>query len=263
MKHKPSDIDQRLLRHLPLDIRVVVQWDTPDTIVILSVQEPNGQICNSCSPFRPGISGYITKTSFQAAQPVEYLLRRSIHGKYSISLSFERNAQNTLTGATTALVYIYKYFGAYGEEQQIKTVRLTNFHEKIDIAQIEFNHQIEHPNVTCDGCLKSPIIGDRYKCLFCPDVDFCEDCQGLRNHQHDSKHPLICIRDSALYTSSLAIQNRSQMIHSNTHCMSCSVSPIIGIRYECMPCKINICEKCEFLGLHDISHQRIKTILPL
>jgi tetratricopeptide (TPR) repeat protein len=263
MNHKPSDIDHRLLRHLPLDIRIVVQWDTPDTMVELSVQEPNGQICSNYHSSRTSIGGYMTSTSFQAVQPIEYLLRRSVHGKYLISLSFERNAQHTLTGVTTALVYIYKYFGAFGEEQQIKAVRLTNFHEKIDVAQIEFNHHIEHPNVTCDGCLKSPIIGDRYKCIYCPDIDFCQDCQGLTNQQHDSKHPLICIRDSALYTSSVALQNRNQMIHSNTQCILCSVSPIIGIRYECMPCKINICEKCEFLCLHDISHQRMKIILPL
>jgi tetratricopeptide (TPR) repeat protein len=263
MNHKPSDIDRRLLRHLSLDIRIVVQWDTPDTMIRLSVQEPTGQICGSYHSFRTNIGGYMTNTSFQAVQPIEYLLRRSVHGKYLISLSFERNAQHTLTGVTTALVYIYKYFGAFGEEQQIKTVRLTNFQEKIDVAEIEFNHHIEHTNVTCDVCLKTPIIGDRYKCIFCPDVDFCHDCQGLTNHQHDPKHPLICIHDSALYTSSLTLQNRSQMIHLNTHCMLCSVSPIIGIRYECVTCKINICEKCEFLCLHDVSHQRIKTILPL
>ncbi|CAF3772210.1 unnamed protein product [Rotaria sp. Silwood1] len=126
----------------------------------------------------------------------------------------------------------------------------------------EIRSFIQHINVTCDGCSKSPIIGDRHKCMFCPNIDFCQDCKSLTNHQHDSKHPLICIRDSSLYTSSIYIQNMNKLIHFNTSCVYCSVSPIIGIRYQCIPCGINLCEKCEFLCLHDVSHKRIKIILP-
>ncbi len=28
--------------------------------------------------------------------------------------------------------------------------------------------------VTCDGCNIKPVVGFRYKCLVCPDHDFCE-----------------------------------------------------------------------------------------
>jgi len=126
----------------------------------------------------------------------------------------------------------------------------------------EIQSFIQHINITCDGCFKSPIIGDRYKCMFCPNIDFCQDCKSLTTNQHDSNHPLICIRDSRLYTSSIYVQNISEYIHLNTHCVYCSVSPIIGIRYQCIPCGMNLCEKCEFLCLHDISHKRLKIILP-
>jgi hypothetical protein len=134
---------------------------------------------------------------------------------------------------------------------------LENTNKKKEIQSL-----IQHINITCDGCFKSPIIGDRYKCMFCPNIDFCQDCKSLTTHQHDSKHPLICIRDSSLYTSSIYVQNISEHIHLNTRCVYCSVSPIIGIRYQCIPCGMNLCEKCEFLCLHDISHKRLKIILP-
>ncbi|CAF0910601.1 unnamed protein product [Adineta steineri] len=290
-------IDFRFIRHLPVDIRIVIQWDTPDTLISLSIKEPTGQVCsNHSGSLQTDIGGYITRISFQNPYPVEYLLRQAIDGIYSISLSYIRNAQHTLTGVTTVLVYIYKYFGSINEEKQIQTVRLTDCNQTVDVGQIEFGKSdlaklkdelqktkdechrlqnqlminklqpiqssIQHLNVTCDGCFTTPIIGDRYKCLFCPNIDFCQNCKSLTNLQHDSNHPLLCMHDSTLFASSIFLQNISEISHTNAQCTSCTMLPIIGIRYYCVTCKINLCEKCEFLGLHDISHQRLKIIYP-
>ncbi|XP_063784604.1 sequestosome-1 [Pseudophryne corroboree] len=41
---------------------------------------------------------------------------------------------------------------------------------------------VVHPNVTCDGC-DSPVVGNRYKCLTCPDYDLCSACEGKGIHQ--------------------------------------------------------------------------------
>ncbi|CAF0763691.1 unnamed protein product [Rotaria sordida] len=295
MNKNVPEIDSRLRRHLPVDIRIVIQWDTADTLIKLSIKEPTGQICDGYSSYRTDIGGYITNLGFRSDQPIEYLLRKAVNGIYSISLTYITNAQHTLTGVTTVLVYIYKYFGSINEEKQIQTVRLTNLNQTIDIGHIEFGdsnleklkdelqkskdecHRLQnqlinskqsiqsnmqHINITCDGCSMSPIVGDRYKCIFCPNVDFCQNCQSSTNHQHDLKHPLICIRDSSLYASSIYLQNISELIHLNIRCASCFVSPIVGVRYQCMTCKINLCEKCEFLGLHDILHERLKIIRP-
>ncbi|CAF3878919.1 unnamed protein product [Adineta steineri] len=134
-------IDFRFVRHLPVDIRIVIQWDTPDTLIQLSIKEPTGQVCcNHNGSSQTDIGGYITKISFQSPYPVEYLLRQAIDGIYSISLTYLRNAQHTLTGVTTVLVYIYKYFGSINEEKQIQTVRLTDYNQTIDVGQIEFGN---------------------------------------------------------------------------------------------------------------------------
>ncbi|CAF3333576.1 unnamed protein product [Rotaria sp. Silwood1] len=295
MNKTAPEIDSRLIRHLPVDIRIVVQWDTADTLITLSIKEPTGQVCDSYGSYRTDIGGCMTNHHFRSDQPMEYLLRKAVNGIYSISLTYLNNAQHTLTGVTTVLVYIYKYFGSINEEKHIQTVRLTNLNQTIDVGHVEFGDSnleklkaelqqskdechrlqnllitgkqqtqsiIQHTNITCDKCFMSPIVGDRYKCLFCPNVDFCQNCQSSTNHQHDSKHPLICIHDSSLYASSIYIQNMSELIHVNSQCSSCSISPIIGIRYQCMTCKINLCEKCEFLCLHDVSHERLKIIRP-
>ncbi|CAF0778719.1 unnamed protein product [Adineta ricciae] len=289
-----TDIDFRFVRHLPTDIRIVVQWDTADTVIQLSVDEPTGQICSNYSgSSQTDIGGFIVNSPFQVDQPVEYLLRTAITGRYSIHLTYVSNAQHALTGVTTVLLTIYKHFGSINEEKQTRTLRLTSLNQTINAGYLEFsdmsleklkeelaiardecrrlqdrlitskNHSsIQHLNITCDGCSKTPIVGDRYKCLFCPNVDICDNCHSSANHQHDSTHPFICIRDSTLYASSIYTQNMSQLVHMNVQCASCSVSPITGIRYHCVQCQINVCEKCEFLGLHNMMHQRLKIIYP-
>ncbi|CAF1049768.1 unnamed protein product [Adineta steineri] len=124
---------------------------------------------------------------------------------------------------------------------------------------------IIHLNVTCDRCSMSPIEGDRYKCLFCPDIDFCQSCKSVNktntNFNHLSNHPLLCIKNSNEYSQSVYVLNRNQLCHEKIQCNLCFTKPIIGIRYECS-CGINLCEKCEFIGLHDQNHHRTKITTP-
>jgi len=48
-----------------------------------------------------------------------------------------------------------------------------------------------HIWVTCDGCNKTPIVGNRYKCNDCEDFDFCEDCHTKKSHQEGHSFRLI------------------------------------------------------------------------
>ncbi|XP_018409942.1 PREDICTED: sequestosome-1 isoform X2 [Nanorana parkeri] len=46
----------------------------------------------------------------------------------------------------------------------------------------ETPQNVVHPNVTCDGC-EGPVVGNRYKCLICPDYDLCNTCEGKGVHK--------------------------------------------------------------------------------
>lgn len=47
--------------------------------------------------------------------------------------------------------------------------------------------------MTCDGCGIKPIVGIRYKCAVCEDLDFCEMCEATKQHVH----PFLKIRNPA------------------------------------------------------------------
>ncbi|CAF0854666.1 unnamed protein product [Rotaria sordida] len=272
-----NSIDNHLIRHLPVDLRIVMVWDTDDTDVDLHVIEPTGEECYY-SHKNTAIGGMISRDFTQGYGPEEYLIRKAVKGTYTVRAKYFANHQQSLTGATTIMVHIYKYYGQLNQQKEIVTLRLDSNKEMIDVCKVEFDDDIKqksqnktihgqnsntniHPNVACDGCDMSPIKGDRYKCLFCPDVDFCQSCHSASRANNDPNHlynhPLLCIKDSNEYSESLYLYNRSKINHTNIQCNSCFTQPIIGIRYQCI-CGINLCEKCEFIGLHDKSHHRTK-----
>ncbi|CAF3882294.1 unnamed protein product [Rotaria sordida] len=277
-----NSIDHRLIRHLPVDLRIVMVWDTNDTDVDLHVIEPTGEECYY-SHKNTAIGGMISRDFTQGYGPEEYLIRKAIKGTYTVRAKYFANHQQSLTGATTIMVHIYKYYGQSNQQKEIVTLRLSSNQEMIDVCKVEFDDDVEqksknkatydqdsnmtiHSNVICDGCDMSPIKGDRYRCLFCPDIDYCQSCKAASrtnyetNHQYN--HPLLCIKDSSEYSESFYLKNRTDIDHANIQCNLCFIKPIIGIRYQCN-CGINLCEKCEFTGLHDQSHHRTKIIDPI
>lgn len=55
--------------------------------------------------------------------------------------------------------------------------------------------KVEHPDVSCDGplCKRSAasILGARFKCTVCENVDFCEECVASFYNQHDTRHAMV------------------------------------------------------------------------
>ncbi|XP_063303977.1 sequestosome-1 isoform X1 [Pelobates fuscus] len=64
-----------------------------------------------------------------------------------------------------------------------------------------------HPNVTCDGC-NGPVVGNRYKCLICPDYDLCSTCEGKGVHK---EHNMI------MFATPLQNFPRGRWFHKKHH----------------------------------------------
>lgn len=57
----------------------------------------------------------------------------------------------------------------------------------------KISNKIVHFGVKCDGCGKYPIIGCRFKCAYCHNFDYCEDCEKKLGEKHN--HPFIKIKE--------------------------------------------------------------------
>jgi hypothetical protein len=75
-----------------------------------------------------------------------------------------------------------------------------------DLNLVEFHKSRKniHLGIHCNGCGRNPLTGIRYKCLMCPNFNFCEICESNYNSSesnvvHDTKHFFVKIRNTDIY----------------------------------------------------------------
>ncbi|KIJ66196.1 hypothetical protein HYDPIDRAFT_186653 [Hydnomerulius pinastri MD-312] len=135
-------------------------------------------------------------------------------------------------------------------------------------------------SATCNLC-DSAIVGDRFKCVTCPDFDTCSSCFKITPEQHPyhgfmrvSKQEDLMMRNSLArhHLPHLAVCNcehfksktRSSFI---IHCATACRQTIRGARYKCMhpTCPdFDLCSDCEALPIpvHPSNHPMLKLRTP-
>jgi len=131
-----GNIDARLLKKMPLDLRVILTWDADNSDMDLWVTDPNGEKCF-----------YGNKNTYQGGRmsddftggygPEEFSLRHAKPGKYKIEANFYGNRQQTVAGATTLQLYLTTAFGTTKAKQQSVTLRLKDAQETVFVGEFE------------------------------------------------------------------------------------------------------------------------------
>ena len=115
-----SKIDKRIIADLPVNVRVVINWNKNDTDIDLWVTDPNGEKC-FYGDNRTSIGGRLSDDFTQGFGPEQFLLKKAINGTYKIETNFFGENQLTLSGPTTIMGEIYLYYSDGREERQIIT----------------------------------------------------------------------------------------------------------------------------------------------
>ncbi|MDL5366932.1 VIT domain-containing protein [Xanthomonas sp. NCPPB 2654] len=129
-------VDPRLLRNLPLDLRVVLNWDSDNSDMDLWVTDPNGERCY-----------YAHRSTYQGGQlsqdltggygPEEFSLRRAKPGKYKVEANFFGDRQPLVTGATTLHLQLSTGWGGATQRDQQVTLRLKDKKDTILVGEFE------------------------------------------------------------------------------------------------------------------------------
>ncbi|KAG2120598.1 uncharacterized protein F5147DRAFT_662586 [Suillus discolor] len=113
----------------------------------------------------------------------------------------------------------------------------------------------------CNLC-DSPIVGDRFKCVNCPDFDTCANCFKITGEQHPY-HGFVRVSKPSDLVMRNAVTNRT------THYATCDAcrETIRGVRYKCMhpSCPdFDLCQNCEALPIpvHPSIHPLLKMKTP-
>ena len=134
--------------------------------------------------------------------------------------------------------------------------------------------EVVHTGITCDVCGMSPIRGVRHRCSVCPDFDTCLACVDnpapRKGHDPAIHLSLRILRTTPALQEMPQVANRAVLVHTGFRCAGCpppvgsfaTAAGILGFRYQCVQCQIDLCESCEARGVHDATHTRLKIYVP-
>lgn len=126
-----------LVASLPCDLRVTLTWDADACDMDLWVIEPTGE--KAFYGHRATTSGGRFGCDFtQGYGPEEFLVKKAVSGKFQIKIDYYGNRQQTLAGATTVQIRIYKNWGRPNQEKIEVTRRLKDVKETLDLGEVSF-----------------------------------------------------------------------------------------------------------------------------
>ncbi len=129
-------IDARLLRNLPLDLRVVLTWDADNTDIDLWVTDPNGE--KAFYSNRLTWQGGRMSLDFTGGYgPEEFSLKRARPGKYRVEAQYYGDQRQMIAGPVTLQMKLATGFGMPTQREQLVTLRLKGRSESIFVGEFE------------------------------------------------------------------------------------------------------------------------------
>jgi Ca-activated chloride channel family protein len=130
-------IDKAFIKKMPVDIRIVLNWDTDDTDVDLWVTEPDGEKCLYSYPLTAN-GGRISNDFTQGYGPEEYMIHAAKHGTYRIQAHYYGDHRPTVNGKATLSVQLFKQYGTSLQYKREITRRLNVTDDVVDLGEFEF-----------------------------------------------------------------------------------------------------------------------------
>jgi len=137
-----SKIDKRLLINIPVDVRVVINWNMDNTDINLHVIDPNYEECNH-NRRQTEIGGRISADNRNGYGPEQFLLKKAVKGKYRVYVRYYDDRQFTASaGPTTVMAEIITRQADSTEQRKIVTLQMLNAKKndngKVEAAEFDF-----------------------------------------------------------------------------------------------------------------------------
>ncbi|MDR3695651.1 VIT domain-containing protein [Mucilaginibacter sp.] len=118
-----SAIAKTMTEAMPVDIRIVMDWNMNNTDIDLWVTDPNGEKCYY-SHNRTAIGGRISHDMTQGFGPEQFLLKKAIKGTYKIEINYYGDRQATIAGPTAIMAELFTHYGTPEEKKEIIVLQM-------------------------------------------------------------------------------------------------------------------------------------------
>ncbi|MDR0331645.1 MAG: DUF2135 domain-containing protein [Chitinispirillales bacterium] len=131
-KLNTSKINKRLIINIPVDIRVVINWNN-NTGIDLHVKDPYGEMCYNGNRLT-SIGGRVNADNVSSYGPEQFLLKTAVKGKYRIYVDYFDDRQFTPSGPSTIMAEIFTKYADETEQKKVVCFQMS----KAMAANIKF-----------------------------------------------------------------------------------------------------------------------------
>jgi len=118
-----GELPKELVVALPVDIRVVLNWNKSNSDIDLWVTDPAGEKCYY-GYAATNINGRISDDFTEGFGPEQFLLKKAIKGTYKIEVDYYADNQVTLAGPVTIMAEIYMHYGTPKQERKVIVLQM-------------------------------------------------------------------------------------------------------------------------------------------
>lgn len=132
---KTDKLDKNYCDKMPVDVRIILNWNQMDTDIDLHIIEPTNEECYYGHKDTQ-IGARFSKDFTEGYGPEQYLLRNAVKGKYIIKTNYFGERALTENGPTTVMVEVYSRKGNGTIERKLQTIQLGKIKENQNLAEI-------------------------------------------------------------------------------------------------------------------------------
>lgn len=130
-------VNPHIVQVLPVDLRIVVDWNKDETDIDLHVIEPSGEECYYSHQQTKG-GGRISADFTQGYGPEEYEVKAAMKGTYKIKIDYFGDRYQKQQVPSFVKLTVFKNFGKANQTVTIKTIKLGGGERMIDLATVRF-----------------------------------------------------------------------------------------------------------------------------
>ncbi|MFK7749685.1 MAG: VIT domain-containing protein [Kordia sp.] len=130
--------EQQAFITMPVDVRIVIDWNHNDTDIDLWVFDPRGEKAFYQNK-RTQIGGRMSNDLTQGYGPEEFMLKDAMKGSYNIYVNHLANSVQKISGPTILKVTIYSNYGKKNEKKKITIVRLDKKEGELEVGNLFFS----------------------------------------------------------------------------------------------------------------------------
>lgn len=132
-----SNINSAIIKPLPVDIRIVADWNKDETDIDLHILEPGGENC-FYGYRNTKDSGRLSEDFTQGYGPEEYQVRKAKKGRYYIRINYFGDRYQKVKAPAFVKLTIYKNFGRPNQTIYTESFNMENQNGLIEIGDVKF-----------------------------------------------------------------------------------------------------------------------------